>query len=106
MAKKVKTTNSRPAAKQTPAEPKTSSAGMMAARIMGCVCLAIFIFTDEIWLGTASCGLCMSIFFVLQVFIEKTRAWYLSGNFYGAIFCFVIAYLEYNYNIADRIFGG
>lgn len=92
-------------ASQHPQQSSNQAKSNMISRLIGCVCLLAFIFFEELWVGTLTCALAFTTFFVIQVFVEKSREWYASVNLYGAVFCFVLAYLEFQYHIISNLMG-
>ena len=71
--------------------------------ILGCACLLVFIIFDELWLGTLAFAVGFTIIFALEVFYEKSRSLLRSFNFYGAVVCYLLAYLEYAYGFMTNV---
>ena len=103
MAKKVN--RSKPVVEVSPgASPydKPNAGGKRMGTILGSICLILFIITDELWIGTLACALGFATIFVMQVFLEKSKAWYASFYLYACIGSFVLAWAEYTYGFVSQ----
>lgn len=72
---------------------------------IGCVVLLAFIFFEELWIGTAVCACGFLVFFVLQVFVDKSHSWYTSPYLYFSLIVAVLAYLEYAQSLISNLLG-
>ena len=95
MAKKA----SRPvtAAEVSPgANPYGGTGGKRLGTILGSIVLILFIVTDELWIGTLACALGFALIYGMQVFVEKSKAWYASIYLYAALISLGLAWAEYS----------
>ena len=96
MAKKIN--RAQPAADMAPGKDPHGGNPMLSSRmgtVLGCACLVVFILFKELWIGMLACGLGFGIIFGLQLYYDRSRAWYTSWNLYAAFGCLILAYLEY-----------
>ncbi len=105
MAKKAKLPE--PVVEVTPGQDPNGGNLLLSKRMgnaLGCAALIVFIIFGELWIGTLACAVGFCIIFGLEVFYEKSRAWYKSINFYCAILCAVLAYVEYASGFLSNLF--
>jgi len=104
MAKKAK--RPQPVADVTPGADPHAGNPLLSRRmgtVLGCACMIVFIVFEELWIGTLACALGFAIIFGLQVFYDRTKAWYTSWNLYASVICIVLAYLEYSGGLISNI---
>jgi hypothetical protein len=97
MAKKAK--RSAPVQEVSPGANPYDNRGISGRRlgmIMGSICLLVFIYFEQLWIGTLSCALAFLVLYVMQVFFEKSKAWYESIYLYATILALALAYGEFS----------
>ena len=87
----------------TPGAQKQSSSGRNLGKVIGAMCLLVFIMAEQLWIATAACALAFAVLFVMQVFMEKSVSWYASGYLYATAACAVLAYLEFSSQFISRL---
>jgi len=106
MAKKP--TQTRPAQKHNPgANPyqNNNSVGNNLGKMIGAVCLLVFIIFEQLWIGTLACALAFAVLYVMQVFVERSKTPFTSMYLYATAATALLAYLEYRYQIISNLLG-
>ena len=82
---------------------KNNSYGRNLGKILGCVCLLVFIMFDQLWIGTLACALAFAVIFAMQVFMEKSSSWFATPYFYATLACLALAYAEYSFGFLSNL---
>ena len=77
--------------------------GRRLGMIMGSICLLVFIWFEQMWIGILSCAVAFLVLYVMQVFFEKSRSWYGSIYLYATIAALALTYVEFSTGVISRI---
>ena len=103
MAKKSNR-NVKPTQVSTAPDPYTKNSGNLG-KMMGAVCLLVFICFEQLWIGTLACALAFGVLCVIQVFVEKSRTLFTSAYLYAAAGTAVLAFLEWQNHFISNLLG-
>ncbi len=82
---------------------RNKSYGRKLGNILGCLILLVFIYFDELWIGTLACALGFALIFGVQVFYEKSYKWYATPYLYATLLTLALAYAEFRYNFISNL---
>ena len=105
MAKKVSHPQPQNVAPGADPYQKNNTSGRNLGKMMGAVCLLVFICFDELWVGTLGCAIAFGVLYVMQVFFEKSKTWFSSVYLYATVATALLAYLEYSRQFISNLLG-
>lgn len=104
MAKKSNRSNaSYKAPVSTSTGKKPTKEGQKIGMILGLICMFAFVVIDQLWISIGISALVLGCLYIMQVFFEKSAAWYGSGYLYASIACGILSYLEYSGQIITNL---